>query len=57
MIQLCVRVKITDCSANDAFAVDRSFMPNQAMKAETTMNGTQMKPAFCMNIVSPVVVV
>ena len=24
-----------------------SFMPNQAAKAEATMNGTQMKPAFC----------
>jgi hypothetical protein len=24
-----------------------SFIPNQAAKALTTMNGTQMKPAFC----------
>ena len=28
----------------------------RAVNAEATMNGTQMKPAFCMNNVSPVVV-
>ena len=56
MIQFCLRVKITDCSANDALAVERSFMPNHAMKAEAMMNGAQMKPAFCMNKVSPALV-
>ena len=47
MIQLCLRWKITDCSANEALAEAMSFMPNQAAKALAAMNGTQMKPAFC----------
>ena len=47
MIQLCLRWKITDCSANEALAEAMSFMPNQAAKALATMNGTKMKPAFC----------
>src|SRR6185436_20096796 len=50
MIQLCRRWKITDCSANEALAEAMSCMPNQAAKAEATMNGTQMKPAFCNHI-------
>ena len=44
------RWKITDCSANDAFAEAMSFMPNQAAKADAMMNGTQTKPAFCSHI-------
>jgi hypothetical protein len=33
--------------AKEALAEAMSFMPNQAAKAATMMNGTQMKPAFC----------
>ena len=47
MIQLCLRWKITACSANEAFAEAMSFMPNQQANALAAMNGTQMKPAFC----------
>ncbi len=47
MIQLCLRWKITACSANEALAEAMSFMPNQQANALTAMNGTQMKPAFC----------
>ncbi|MCY1232876.1 hypothetical protein D9M72_453910 [compost metagenome] len=45
--QLCLRLKITACSANEALASAMSCMPNHAASADTTMNGTQMKPAFC----------
>ncbi len=45
--QLCLRLKITACSLNEARALDRSFMPNQAITVMARMNGTQMKPAFC----------
>ena len=47
MIQLCLRWKITDCSANEALAEAMSFIPNQAAKALAMMKGTKMKPAFC----------
>ena len=47
MIQLCLRRKITACSANEALAAAMSLMPNQAASAASTINGTQMKPAFC----------
>ena len=47
MSQLCLRWKITACSANEAFAEAMSFMPNQQANALAAMNGTQMKPAFC----------
>ena len=50
MSQLCLRLKITACSENEAFAEARSFMPNQASKVLKAMNGTQMKPAFCSHI-------
>jgi hypothetical protein len=48
-------LKITACSAKEAFAAAISFMPNQAAMVAATMNGTQMKPAFCSHIcfVSP----
>jgi hypothetical protein len=38
--------------------VAMSFMPNQAAVAETAMNGTQMKPAFCSHrvVVTPLAV-
>ncbi|MNV12722.1 hypothetical protein D3C71_1033340 [compost metagenome] len=45
--QLCLRRKITACSANEDRALVRSFMPNQAATAQIAMAGTQMKPAFC----------
>ena len=51
MIQLCLRWKITACSANEALAEAMSFMPNQAAKALAAMNGTQTKPAFCSHSV------
>src|SRR5690606_40568793 len=44
--QLSLRLKITDCSLNDALAEAISFMPNQAAAVTMAMNGTQMKPAF-----------
>ena len=47
MIQLCIRLKITDCSAKLALADAISCMPNQQAKADAMMKGTQMKPAFC----------
>src|SRR5262245_54496694 len=47
MIQLCLRSKITACSAKDDLADAMSFMPNQQANALAVMNGTQMKPAFC----------
>src|SRR5215471_10260506 len=50
MIQLCLRWKITACSANEALAEAMSFMPNHAAKADAAMNGTQMKPAFCSHM-------
>ncbi|MNG30442.1 hypothetical protein D3C84_1160590 [compost metagenome] len=40
-------MKITACSLNEARALDKSFMPNQASTVTRTMNGTQMNPAFC----------
>ncbi|MOA21628.1 hypothetical protein D3C78_1421300 [compost metagenome] len=40
-------MKITACSLNEALALDRSFMQNQASTVTTTMKGTQMNPAFC----------
>ena len=48
--QLCLRVKITACSAKPALASARSSMPNQAATALAAMKGTQMKPAFCNHI-------
>ena len=48
--QLCLRLKITACSAKPALASARSFMPNQAASALATMNGTHTKPAFCSHI-------
>src|SRR6185369_4875417 len=50
MIQLCLRLKMTDCSLKDALASAMSFMPNQAAMAEARMKGTQTKPAFCIQI-------
>ncbi|MCY1304820.1 hypothetical protein D9M70_545920 [compost metagenome] len=44
---MCLRLKITACSANEALALPRSFMPNQATRVTTAISGTQMKPAFC----------
>ncbi len=46
MIQLCLRVKMMDCSENEALAEAMSFMPNQAATVVIIRNGTQMKPAF-----------
>jgi NNP family nitrate/nitrite transporter-like MFS transporter len=40
MIQLCLRSKITACSANEALAEAMSFMPNQAAKALATMKAS-----------------
>src|SRR5690606_14367384 len=53
--QLCLRLKITDCSAKEALASAMSFILNQAMTAHRAMNGTQMNAAFCaqMVLVSP----
>src|SRR4051794_22785899 len=48
--QLCLRLKITACSENDAFADARSFIPNHAASEFSAMNGTQMKPAFCSQV-------
>src|SRR5574343_2083028 len=45
--QLCLRLKITAWSANEALAEAMSFMPNQAAIAATAMKGTQTKPALC----------
>ncbi|MOA16371.1 hypothetical protein D3C78_1365830 [compost metagenome] len=45
--QLCLRLKITACSLNEALALDKSFMPNQASRVTAMMNGTHRKPAFC----------
>ena len=50
IIQLCLRLKITACSAKPALAEARSFMPNHAASDETMMNGTHTKPAFCSQI-------
>src|SRR3970040_233584 len=46
MTQLCLRLKITAWSENEALAVARSFMPNHAAIAQTAMNGIHTSPAF-----------
>ena len=50
MIQVWRRSKITACSAKEARAEAMSFMPNHEAKAESAMNGTNTKPAFCSHI-------
>lgn len=45
--QLCLRLKITAWSRNEALASAMSFIPNQAATDTTAMNGTQIQPAFC----------
>src|SRR4030067_1511455 len=50
MTQLCLRLKITAWSENEALAVARSFMPNHAAIAQTAMNGIHTSPAFCSHI-------
>ena len=45
-----LRWKITDCSLNEAFALDKSFIPNHAAMAEIATNGTQKNAAFCSQI-------
>ena len=51
--QLCLRLKITALFGERGRASARSFMPNQAARVEATMNGTQMKPAFCSHSSPP----
>ena len=45
--QLCLRLKITAWSANEARASAMSFMPNHAASEASAIGTTQMKPAFC----------
>ena len=54
MIQLCLRLKMTDCSLNEAVAEAMSFIPNQAASEAAIINGTQTNPAFCSQMFSPV---
>ena len=42
--QVCLRVKITACSAMPAWVSGRSSMPNQAAAVLARISGTQMKP-------------
>src|SRR5689334_18781053 len=51
MSQLCLRLKMTACSRNDARAAAMSCMNSQARTAHTAMNGTQISAAFCAQIV------
>ena len=50
MIQLCLRLKITACSENEAFASAMSFIIRKASSADTTMGITQTNAAFCSQI-------
>ena len=49
---MCLRLKITAWSANDAFADAMSFMKNHASTAVMAIHGTQMNAAFCAQMVT-----
>ena len=48
MIQLCGCTKIAACAATDALASATSFMANHAATEASTIHGTQMNAAFCI---------
>src|SRR3546814_17273167 len=50
MVQVCPRLKMTACWANDALAPAMSCMAAHAINDTITMNGTQMNAAFCTQI-------